>query len=629
MILVPAAWAESPPPHDLEAVVVTATPLATDRYSTAQPTSILAAEELLLKLAPTLGETLAGEPGVRSTYYGPAASRPLIRGLGGDRVQVLSDGLAVLDASGLSEDHAVAIDPALADQVEVIRGPAALLFGPGASGGLVNVVTRRLHDHLPEASSGTLDLRGDTATAERGLAARLDTPMQSLALHLDGAWRKTGDFDSPLGTIHNSASETKTGGLGANWIGEQQVLGVALSRHDLSYGVPMEDGLFIKMTQDRADVASRFSLQDRRFETLNLRAAFNDYAHAEIEADGHVGTRYAVTGRELRATTRGTWSDALEVALGAQWQDSRLKAEGDEAFVPDSDSQVLGVFAFGRQQVAAGTLELGLRLDRQDIRTDAQPHYRETSINGSFGLVWPLQEAWTLLAQLSRSERHPSATELYADGPHAATGQFERGSPEFGIERGLTADIGFRYASARVTAELRSFISRYTDFLFLAPTGQVEDGLPVFQYLQQDARFHGLELTSAWTLEETGRWQLEFDADWVRGRVRQLGDLPRIPPWRVGTALRWRQDDTLARLVIEHNFSQDDVASGESPTRDYTLLALEFSHRPHWLGSHTQVYLRATNLLDELAQVHSSPLKDTVPLPGRSLAAGLRIQFGS
>jgi iron complex outermembrane receptor protein len=360
--LAAANAAADPQQHrDLEEIVVTATPIALDQLSTAKPTTVLAGDDLLTALSPTLGETVSGEPGIRSTFYGPAASRPIVRGLGGDRVQVLTDGLATLDASGLSEDHAVAVDPALADQVEIIRGPATLVYGSGAAGGLVNVVTNRLHDHVPAAPEGLLEVRGDTALGERAVAGRLDTGAGPFALHLDGVWRETEDYGIPgyaqsdrlraeeiaegeepsdeHGTVENSASRTGAGGVGASYVGAGWTVGLAWSRFDTRYGIPgghghehegeeEEGDLEIEMLQDRLDLAARFDLAAFGGSVLRLRGAANDYEHAELEPDGAVGTLYQVDGRELRAALDHGRRDGLYGTFGLQWQQSELLAEG-------------------------------------------------------------------------------------------------------------------------------------------------------------------------------------------------------------------------------------------------------------------------------------------------------------
>ncbi|MEX2149414.1 MAG: TonB-dependent receptor [Steroidobacteraceae bacterium] len=623
-----AAGAAEPHSRELEEVVVTAAPLATDSRSMAQPTSVLTGDALALAVAPTIGETVGSQPGVHSTYFGPAASRPVIRGLGGDRVQVLTDGLATLDAAGLSEDHAVAIDPALADQVEVLRGPSTLLYGSGAAGGLVNVVTNRLHEQGEGGIHGLVELRGDTALGERAVAARVDGGTERFMLHVDGVWRDTDDFEVPdeAGSeVPNSWSETRSGGAGASWIGDTITMGLALSRHDTEYGVPNEDVL-IDLRQDRLDVSARFDLPTRREMTLRLRGAANDYEHAEIEPGGEIGTMFEVDGRELRATLDVSLPADVEATAGLQWQQVELVAIGEEAFVPESRTRATGAFTFARRATGNGSLEFGLRVDRQEIGTTVLPDYDGNALNGSFGFTWPVSGAFDVVGQIVRSERHPSATELYADGPHVATQQFEIGDPGFDTERGWTADLGLRHGGDVVSGEIRAFASRYDGYVFLAPNAEIEDGLPVFQYLQGDAEFYGFE--AELTLPVGAATTFTLLSDYVRGKLSAGPDLPRMPPLRLGAELAWQGATVGLTLGARHVFEQDDVAELETATGSHSLLDAGLTWRPVWRGLDALVFVKATNLLDEVARAHTSPLKDTVPLAGRSYGAGLRIAFG-
>ncbi|MBS1200175.1 MAG: putative TonB-dependent receptor precursor [Proteobacteria bacterium] len=651
--LAPAVAAMASSQHDeLQEILVTSTPLAEDLTSTAQSISVIAGDDLALRLAPTLGETVAGEAGVHSTFFGPGASRPVIRGLGGDRVQILTDGLATLDASGVSEDHAVAIDPALADQVEIVRGPATLLYGTGAAGGIVNVVTNRIHDDLPAAPEGLLEVRGDTAYQERAIAGRFDAGVGRVALHLDAVARETDDFDIPgfaqsralrdeliaageepddaRGTVANSWTETRSGGAGATWVGNEWLLGLAYSRHESAYGIPgghgdEEAGPAIDLEQDRLDFAF-----DRRFtggSRLRVGAAASAYEHAELEPSGEPGTLYEVDGRELRIALDHSLPWALTGTVGVQWQQVELAATGEEAFVPDSRTRSVGAFLFEERDFTAWSLELGARVDRQEVAGEGIDGYTASAINLSAGAILPVADSVTLVAQVAGIERHPSATELYADGPHAATGQYEIGSADFDTERGIQVEAGLRLAEDGRSAELRAFVVDYEGYLFLAATGAEEDGLPVFEYRQQGARFYGLEATATLELGARG-WSLDLLADAVRGQLDQGGALPRIPPLRIGAELSYRHGALGATVSARHSFEQDRVAEGELPTDGYTLLDAEVSWRMPWAAGETLAFVRATNLLDEDARVHPSPLKDEVPLAGRSLAAGLRVTFG-
>jgi iron complex outermembrane receptor protein len=538
--------------------------------------------------------------------------------------------LATIDASGVSDDHAVAIDPALADQVEVLRGPSTLLYGSGTAGGLVNVVTNRLHEQVHEGLSGLVEVRGDTALGERAIAGRLDGGAGRFALHVDGVLRDTDDFEVPDevgGEVSNSASETTSGGVGASWIGDTAMLGVAGSRHDTEYGVPAED-VFIDLKQDRLDVAARFDLATDRNMALRIRGAANDYEHAEIEPGGEIGTMFEVDGREMRAALDFELPGDFDATAGLQWQEIELLAIGEEAFVPASDTRATGAFAFGRRGIGDGSVELGLRVDRQEVDTATLPDYDANAVNGSIGLTWPVTEELSIVGQLFRSERHPSASELYADGPHAATQQFEIGDPDLGTEKGWTAELGLRRTAGPVTLDLRAFASRYDDYIFLSPTGAVEDDLPVFQFLQEDAKFEGFEAELTLPLVPETDVLLRLTSDYVRGRLDQGGELPRIPPLRIGAELAWSGEVIGAELGVQHVFEQDEVAALETRTGSHTLLDAALTWNPTWMDSDVLVFLKATNLLDEVARTHTSPLKDEVPLPGRSFGAGVRVAFG-
>lgn len=615
----------------LHEIVITATPIAEGLATTSQAVSVLAGDELLLKIAPTLGETVAGEPGVHSTYFGPGASRPVIRGLGGDRVLVLTDGLPTLDVSGLSEDHAVAIDPALSEQVEIIRGPATLLYGTGASGGVVNVVTNRLHDRLPEAATGMLELRADSAHDERALAGRLDAPLGAWALHVDGAWRETDDYDIPdsagdgEGVVPNSWTDTRSGGVGATRVGEQWLVGAAASHHATEYGIPGGDeAISIDLRQERYDF-----LLGRRSDALDwrLEAGTTRYRHAELEPEGDIGTLYDLDGSEARLSFQHQSPFGFRGTSGLQWQQLELSARGDEAFVPNSRTRTTGAFLFQERDFSRWSLEVGARLDRTEVEGAGLKAFSGEALNLSLGALVPIGAAGTLIGQLARIERHPSATELYADGPHAATGQYEIGNDGFDSERGIHLELGWRLMEGLTTVELRAFYTDYDRYLFLAATGDVADELPVYEFRQRGASFHGLEARVDWQ-PGGGPWSLGVFYDLVRARLDSGGDLPRIPPSRLGGELAYQRGGLSAGISARHSFRQDRTASGELPTRGFTLIEAELSWRPARLPCDTLLFLRGSNLLDEVARVHSSPLKDRVPLPGRSITAGLRLSFG-
>ncbi|MET0533235.1 MAG: TonB-dependent receptor plug domain-containing protein, partial [Steroidobacter sp.] len=399
-----------------ETVVVTSTALRESPLEVAQPTTVVAGDELRRQIASSIGETLSSELGVSSTYFGPSASRPVIRGLGGDRVQVLQDGLASLDVSSLSQDHAVTLESVVSQQIEIIKGPAALLYGSGASGGLVNVVSSRVPTEVPEkVLTGAAEVRGDTASEERTGAFSLDGGAGNFAFHADFFDRETDDVEIPgfaqsdflrrqlidageepdgvRGHVPNTASEARGGALGGSYIGENVLGGLSWSTYETNYGIPGEEEAFIDMKQDRVDGKAELDLEGGAFNKLRLTGAYNDYTHTEFEAPGEPGTVFNQDAYELRFTADHELGSGWRGTTGFQYVNVDFEAIGDEAFVPSSTTESMSVFAFEERHFDPWTIELGARAEQQkiDIATDL-PDYDETAISLSAGAVWQFAE---------------------------------------------------------------------------------------------------------------------------------------------------------------------------------------------------------------------------------------------
>lgn len=663
--IVPAALAASTPlslfaedshPHEqLETVIVTGTPLSTNPVQTAQPVSVLSGEDLQRNMSASLGETVSGEPGVSSTYYGPVASRPVIRGLSGYRVQMLDDGLGSMDASSVSEDHAVAIESTLAQRVEVLRGPAALLYGSGGAGGAVNVVSLRLPDTPPtESLSGTAEARGDSALDERTGVGQVNALLGGLLLHVDGFTRKTDDVRIPgdqvsdrlraqreaegadeipdgHGRVPNSASDSWGTNVGATYFGDAGSLGVSYGHLDSQYDLPAEETAFIRLKQDRYDLKGRLDLGDGVFKAIKLRAGYNDYTHTEFEAPDVPGTIFNIKSYEARASADHEFSDGWRGTLGVQTAHTDFEAVGAEAFVPPAITKTIGAFAFEEHDFGDWTLQGGARLDEQKIAVSALPDYNRHALNLSLGAVWHVDASNTASLNLTRTERHPQATELYADGVHGALARIEIGDANLDKERGYTLDLGLRHTSEQVSWNVGAFYNRYTSYIFVAPTGETdpEEGLPVFAYNQEGVDLYGLEaeLTVPISAVQSGDLAMRFMGDYLRGEVRSGGNLPFMPPYRFGAALDYDRDALHLAMEVMRNAKQDKIAAAELPSDAYTMLSLDASYR--WSLTHGNLFafVHGDNLLDEEARQQASPLKDIVPLPGRGVRVGVRMEF--
>lgn len=635
-----------------EEVVVTSTALRENPLEVAQPTTVVGGDELRRQIASSIGETLSSELGVSSTYFGPSASRPVIRGLGGDRVQVLQDGLASLDVSSLSQDHAVTLETVVSQQIEIIKGPAALLYGSGASGGLVNIVSTRVPTEVPvKPFSGAAEVRGDTASEERTGALSLDGGAGNFAFHADYFNRDTDDVEIPgfaqsdalrrrlieageepdnvRGHIPNTAGEASGGALGGSYIGENVLGGLSWSRYETNYGIPGEEEAFIDMKQDRFDGKAELDL-DGAINKLRLTGAYNDYTHTEFEAPGVPGTIFNQDAYELRLTADHKVGSGWRGTTGLQYVDVDFEAIGEEAFVPASKTQTVSVFAFEERHFDQWTIELGARAEQQKIDVQAElPNYDETAISLSAGTVWEFADEHALALNLTRTQRNPQAAELYANGPHIAAQRFEIGDANLDQETSVTADLSLRHTGDQVRWTLSAYYNDYSDYIYADPTGELEDDLPVFVYLQQGAKFHGFEAELNVPLLDEGDQHLELRlaSDYVRGKLDNGDDLPQIPPLRFGAGLHYDRDAWHLGMQAFYYDKQDKIAENELPTDSFVLAEADASYRVPMGSSSVFVFLRGTNLLDEDARQHASPLKDIAPLPGRSWHIGARAEF--
>lgn len=652
---------ETPP----EEIVVTSTALRETALEVAQPASVLGGDALRRQIASSLGETIASELGVSATYFGPSSSRPMIRGLGGERVLMLHDGVSALDVSSLSQDHAVTVEAVLADRIEILKGPATLLFGSGAVGGVINVIDGRIPmSFATDADRRTLELRGDTAAEERTAVGRLELGSESVRVHVDAFRRKTSDVSVPgfawsaaeraehleehteeafdRGTLESSDSETQGGALGISTGSESGFIGIAVGRYDTNYGVPAahhghaegaaeeEHALRIDMRQDRYDFKAERALSLGALERVRLRAAYNDYGHRELEGD-EVGTVFEQDAIEVRGNLDHGEIAGWRGTLGAQYIEADFDARGTEAFVPPSVTRQLALFAFEKRDFGSVSLELGARVENQRIDpAGLDVRYDETASSFSAGLIWRFADSYSLATNLTHSQRHPQSVELYAIGPHLAVGRFEIGHEDLEKETAHTIDVTLhRHGESGVHWALSAFRNDFDDFIYAMDTGKTMNELPLFRYTQGDAELYGFEGEITVPLYRAGGQQLEMRlaSDFVRGRLDEGGDLPQMPPLRYGVELHYERGALHFGAETYRYARQDDVGAHERETPGYILLDVDMSYR--WtFGENTVLFfLRGSNLLNEDARRHPSPLKEIAPLPGRSWHVGFRAEL--
>lgn len=644
---------------EVDQLVVTAAPFVISQDALTANIDILDRRQIDAAPPAGLGDVLSGLPGVRSSFFGPGASRPVIRGLSGPRVLVLTNGVGLIDASTLSPDHQVASDPAEAERIEVLRGPSALAYGGSGIGGVVNVIDGRIPIRKPQSGfAGRFASSVSSVDDGYALSGAVDAAAGPVVLHLDAAKRQSEDYAVPVhpesarqlasegepappkgGTkVANSGVDLKALGAGLSFVGERGFAGFSVKRTRTTYGVPghaheHEDGeehhqgeesVLIDLEQTRYDARAEREL-DGPFERLRLTAGYADYEHVEVEA-GATGTTFTSSGYELRGELVQRERDGWQGAIGVQGLKRDFDAIGEEALVPRTTISELGAFALQRLDRGHWGLDGGLRIDRRKLDSLAG-EADFTNVSVSAGVFYRPAEPWFLGLSLSRNGRAPTEMELFAYGPHVGTRSFEIGDQSLDSEVVRSLEATLHYKGQRLSSDVHIFAARYDSFIDQRPSGQEIDGLPVYRYEQTKADFHGFEVELTYDLwkEAQRGLRLEAAADYVAGDT-DLGPPARIPPWSVTGRVVLTQPRWSGSLEVRHVAKQDEVATFELPTDGYTFVNLRASATPFG-DRRVTLFAEARNLTNVEAREHASFLKDLVPLPGRNLRAGLSYRF--
>lgn len=658
-----------PPVHDktvtLDAMIVSTGPDAKTAFDLAQGSSILAGEELHQRVQATLGETLSATPGVNSTYYGPGASRPVIRGLGGDRIRVLSDSVGTLDVSNVSPDHATSIEPLFAESIEVLRGPSALLYGGSAIGGVVNVIENRIPSvEIQDGFSGVIEARAFGPANERSGIVSLQSGKSGLAFRINALRQQSDDMDipgvaridpdapadQPRGTLPNTAIDTWSGSLGATAFGTAGRIGASIGQYDTDYGVPGDEQIGISLRQTRFDLAAEVTQPFGIFRAAKARIGYGRYRHSEHTGeDVHVTFRNRATeGRlELLHQPVGIFTGTL----GFQGSQAKLEAVGEEVVMPGSRTENGAIFLIEDAKFGSTALQIGARVEHQKIKLgevdpDLTPVPGYTAESGqknsatgfsvSSGLVFYPAPDWSVGLALSRTERLPTVQELFSHGPHGGTGSYEVGSSALGAERSLGADLSIRKRAGFATGMVGVFANWIDGYIFeqelpdgVIPEAANPEGLRPLQFVARDARFYGGEAEISFHLidEQDHHVHLNVMADAVRAKQDDGTPLPRIPPFRAGIGLRYDDARWNVGIEVQRAFRQNRATAAESITPAYTLVHANADYLISAGRVTYTLFAHGRNLTNETARVHTSFLKDFAPLPGRGVVFGVRAEF--
>lgn len=670
---------------DVSEVIVTGAPFPVSIDSATTSINIVSRAELQTVPAVGLGDVLNGMAGLRSTFYGPGASRPIIRGLSGPRVLILQNGVGLVDASSLSPDHAVASEPSEASRIEVLRGASTLAYGGSAIGGVVNIIDDRVPRTLAtEGFEGHLAASYGSADDSYSTSANLKASTGPFAFVVDGVKRRSQDYEAggrpvserlaqasgdialPGHKVLNSDVDLAAYGAGVSYIGSDGYIGLSVKRTETQYGVPyaqirltappVEGPVFIDLNQTRVDFRGETGLDLGPVDRARFSVGYADYKHAEVAVDGGaIGTIFKSQGAEGRLELVQRERDGWQGAVGFQGLVRDFEAIGDEAFIPPVKIDELGVFVLQKLERETWGIDGGLRLDRR--RIDANLRGRPTSpaarvsglnwvttddrqsftnVSASGGVFWRPVTDLFLGFSVAHNRRAPTELELFADGPHAGTGAYEIGDPTFRSEKVFSLETTLRWTTDRARLEAHVYRARYDGYIEQAPTGAIVDDagvigpngeLPVFRFTQAPATFYGGELEGSFVVWKDADQSLTLEATYDYVHARTGGQpIARIPPYAVTGRAIWASPRLTAQVEVRHVGDQTRITTYELPTDSYTTLSARVSFKPVEARDF-RLFVEGRNLTDQVVREHASFLKDIAPSPGRTLRAGLAWNF--
>ena len=624
------------------------------QFEAFQPTAVLAGQELTKELGMSLGATLENQPGVASRSFGPAPARPVIRGLDGDRVLILQDGQRLGDISSQSGDHGVTINPAAAQRIEVVRGPATLLYGANAIGGLVNVITDEIPSTPMMGASGNFTFDAGSAATEAAGAGDVHVGNGTFALHVGGGGRHSGDVDTPDGTVPNTQSRNAFANIGGSWTGTNAYVGGSYGYDDTKYGIPLVESGQLQLTPRRHAMTFRGGAQalTGAIDSYRATVALRRYKHEELDADV-VGTRFRNDTNEVELMGSHRAFGRMKGSGGGWFLDRAFDAQGEEALSPAVDQRGFAAFLYEELTWPHLTVQFGGRVDHTRFTPFEEGKRNFTTGSVSTGLLLrpaAAEDKLTIAVSLARAARSPALEEMFFLGVHPGNFAIEIGNPDLRPEHALGFDASLRWRSPRASGEVTYFRNDISDYIFRNPLtpDEFEDRLPIYEarfpgraidfaeeeidefqlieFVSADSVLQGFEAHSD---VQVGRGvSIELGADYVRGTLKDTDDpLPRIPPFRVRLGARYQRNAFQAGGEVIAAAKQERVFGAEPPTDGYGLLKLFTSYSFGTDRVANTITLRVDNLTNELYRNHLSLLKELVPEMGRNFKLLYNVRF--
>ena len=634
----------------IEELTVSASPIGLQSLEhRAAPFTILDGEELRGRQDSTVGETLSNIPGVTTDRFSPLASRPVIRGLGGKRVHILENGVGAMDVTTISADHVTTIEPIQAEKIEIIRGPATLLYGSEAIGGLINVMTNRIPEYVPEEFNGSIYSSYNLNPLEKLVSMQTDGGHDKFAFHLDFTKRDARNYESKNGQVDNTFYDTSNFNFGTSYVDTWGFLGISYGHFDSTHGIPInpEDPSelpFLETEQDRIDLASKINKPFPGIETAALQVGYNDYTHTEFEEVGEAGTVFDNEQFDTRIELQHTKIGMFVGVIGTQFGYKNTSAVGEEAFLPKTKTENIGVFILEETDITDSVhLDIGGRFDHEANDPTNASEISNDMYSISTGLTWDISGSTVVGITVGRSQRGPTAAELFSNGPHVATGTFEIGVSTLDVETTNSLDLSMRKTHGIWMWNLNLFTNHVEDFVFLEGQDLNGDGaidlvdetntgageFQLLQYNQDDLFMYGFETSLDVNLFKGNHGQLDLNlfADYVRAELDDGGNLSRISPARFGSGLNYNYKKFKYGINFTNIFEQKNNGRLETDTDGYSVLNMNANYNLLSGKQDLNIFLKMTNILDEDGRLHTSFIKDRAPIMGRSLMVGLQVNF--
>jgi iron complex outermembrane receptor protein len=658
---------------ELDTVLVS-TPFPVSRSASATPVTVLQEDTLRTKIAGTIGATLQNELGIHNQSFGAGVGSPVIRGQSGPRVQVLQNSMGNNDVSSLSPDHANGVEPILAERIEVFRGPATLLYGNGAIGGIVNVIDNRIPEHLfDKVLGGAGEQRYDSTTNETSSALKLEGSHKAFSYHVDGFYRDQGNthikgvaideaaiqsiepnfiaVDNPVGVINNTQARSRGGSVGASLQGDIGLVGVSLNQLEKHYGIAANGSgnppVSVDLTQTKYDFKAQLNKPLAFIEKAKLKFGYTDYQHTELDG-GTPATQFTNQSYSSRLELEHTPFCALTGSWGFQSNNSQFaanNADGSAPLVPRSNIDSYGLFAVESLKAGDVTYQAGVRGEWVTITPKNHASLNYTPISGSLSALWAVNKQHSVSLAYIHSQRAPLIQELFYDGVHEASRSYELGDANLGKEFSNNLDLGYHFNSNWMSAEVNLFHNWVSNYIYQGRAGYEynttigafedlcalgDSCIPVELSQQAGATFKGYEAQLKFPLmtNHYGAVDLSLFSDYTRGTFNKGGDVPRMPPLRYGMQLSYEQGDFSTNVRLTQNEAQNHAGLYQTNTPSYVLLNLGAQyHLTNIAKADILLFANGKNLLNENIRNATSYLRNFAPEAGRSGEVGIRVSY--